>query len=244
MEELDAPFQGSIMHRFLELGFSLADPHDPDKRIAFSPKLDSEFFSQSPEQIKSQLQSLMLEEIPGIDLSSGPNLLHLESMTLMLHRFLRSEKQRISKLGESWSVLANEADLEGWVELESGQEIKIHGQADRIDAEADAIHIIDYKTGVKGSEKYRLSELSFEALLKKPDAIQLPIYALMYLQKKPTKAVKASILSLRKIRQGAIKMNLAGQEQMQGENAGDFIGVLRSIFEEMFDPLIPFQERS
>jgi len=244
VEELDLPAQGSAIHQLLEYGFSKADPQDPEKRIAITPSLDDSFFKQDSHSIKESLKEMMLAETPGIPLESGPNLLHLENMAVMLRQFLNAEQSRLRKQGADWEVLGVEQNLEGEIELPSGQKIHLHGNADRIDREGEKIHIIDYKSGAKLASHYQISELSLEALIKKPNAVQLPVYALMYLQAHPEREVQASILSLKKLSYNPIRMKVESQQSLNAENRKLVEDLLIELFSEMFNPDIPFKTRA
>lgn len=243
VEELDLPAMGTAMHEFLEHGFSLPDPNDPQERIAHKPDLESAFFQMSLKQIKTELKERMLAKTKGIPLDSGPNLLHLENMALMLKRFLKAEKERLQKMSTEWDVLAVEKNLNGELELKSGLKVKLIGNADRIDREADLIHIIDYKTGSKEARDFKISELSLEALIKSPHAVQLPTYALMQWQEGKATRVKASILSLKKLSSNPIEMNLENSKELNAENYPEVEALLKNVFEELFDPQTPFKAR-
>lgn len=244
MEELDLPAQGNVLHEFLEYGFSLPDPEKPEKRIPHSPNPEGPFFKQTLPELKSQLKDLMLKHVPGLPLEQGPNLLHLESMSFMLRNFLKFESTRLKKLGSTWKVLATEKGLEGRISLPSGRQINLIGNADRIDQEGECIHIIDYKSGAKSKYDYSISSLDMEAFIKKPQAIQLPMYALMYWQQNPHLEIQASVLSLRKLSDNPFSMKMEKSAVLNSENQETIVSVLQAIFEEMFNPDIPFQSRA
>ncbi len=243
VEELDLPAQGSAIHQLLEFGFSKADPDNPKERIAITPSIEDAFFSQDTHSIKKTLKEMMLAETPGIPLEAGPNLLHLENMAVMIKQFLSAEKRRLQKLGPNWEVLGVEQNLNGEITLPSGLKIHLHGNADRIDREEEAIHIIDYKSGAKAAAQYQLTELNLESLLKKPNAVQLPVYALMYLQAHPQEEVQASILSLKKLSENPIRMKIEKQTSLNSENKDQVEKLLQELFGEMFNPDIPFKSR-
>lgn len=244
MEELDLPSQGSYMHRYLEWGFSKEDPNEPEKRIPISLNAEDTFFSRSQQEIKEGLKTLMAEDKPGIPLEQGPNLLHLETMSLMLSTFLKAEQKRIENMEPNWELLALEKDLRGSIFLENGQEIKLKGNADRIERHEDIVHIIDYKTGGKNKADYNVTDCELESYFKKPEALQLPVYALMYAQAHPTEPVTSSIFSLRKVTMNPIKMKIEDSELMDTQSQAVFTEVLKSLFEEMLDPEIPFASRT
>ncbi|WP_421751166.1 PD-(D/E)XK nuclease family protein [Croceimicrobium sp.] len=244
MEELDLPAQGNVLHEFLEFGFSQPKPEDPDTRIPYTPDPDGPFFKADLNQLKSELRNLMLKHVPGLPLDQGPNLLHLESMSFMLRNFLKFESARLKKLGTTWQVLATEKGLEGQIKLASGRQINLIGNADRIDQEGNRIHIIDYKSGAKSKYDYSISTLEFEAFVKKPQAIQLPMYALMYWQQNPELKIQASVLSLRKLSDNPFTMKMEKSAFLDAENQEAIVSVLQAIFEEMFNPDIPFQSRA
>lgn len=242
MEELDLPSQGSVMHEYLEKGFSKPNPEDPEQRLPYSPKPSDDFFKASQASIKARLKEMMAAENPSLPLDQGPNLLHLESMSFMVHNFLKVEQKRLSEIQEDWEVLATETNLQGSIELAEGNVIHLHGNADRIDREGEDIHIIDYKTGSATKNKYQVSECSLEAFIAKPEAFQLPMYTYMYQQEKPDAQVKASIFSLRKAG-SPMEMKIANSNYLDSETQANFKAVLLELFSELFDPNIPFKSR-
>ncbi len=242
-EELDLPTQGSAVHRYLELLFSTEHPENPEDRLARTPNPEDPIFSQSREAIKHSLKELMQQESPGLILDQGPNLLHLESMSSMLQNFLNEEQKRIRKIAADWKVLATEKDLEGKITLDDGREIKLLGNADRIDSEAGVIHIIDYKTGGAAANKYNVSNCDLESYIKKPEALQLPVYALMYAQAQAELDIRASIFSLRKVKQNPIAMKFGKERVLSIEKKEEITTVLKELITELMDPEIPFQSR-
>jgi ATP-dependent helicase/nuclease subunit B len=244
MEELDLPAQGKVIHEFLEYGFSIVDPENPGNRLARTPDLNDPFFNQPLTNIRQGLEDLMTKNNPGVPLNQGPNLLHLESMSLMLKEFLLAEKRRLQKLSDQWEVLANEENLTCIFNMNDGRKIKLHGNADRIDREGELIHIIDYKSGGQAKANYMASSAQLEAFIKHPSAIQLPVYSYMYLQSNPEATVKASILSLKKRSDNPISMQIGKNiKSLNRENEVEFAAILEALFIEMFDSTIPFTER-
>lgn len=242
MEELDLPAQGSVMHAYLENGFSRPNPAAPEERLPYSPAPSDEFFKASQASIKARLKAMMAADNPGLPLDQGPNLLHLESMSFMVHNFLKAEQKRLESLGPDWEVLATETNLQGSLELPEGICVHLHGNADRIDREGADIHIIDYKTGSAVKGKYQVKECTLEAFIAKPEAFQLAMYTYMYRQQFPDAQVKASIFALRKAG-SPMEMKIADSNYLDADTQASFQQVLIALFSELFNPNIPFQAR-
>lgn len=247
-EELELPLQGTALHSCLEKYYSKADPNDEENRIPRTPALNDSIYSKTKAEYKADLRKELEKLVPGADLEQGPNYLTLETMTQMLQGFMKKEAAIRSK-ENNWEVMAIEADLKGRIALSNGLTVNLKGQADRIDRIGDEIHILDYKSGGKAGNDYKISsrsfsELSLDAFIKKPYAIQLPLYAYLYLKKTNSNPkVKASILSLRKPSENPIKMTLVDLSYFNDSNVDRFEVIIKDLLEEIFNPEIPFKHR-
>jgi len=247
-EDLELPLQGTALHQCLEKYYSEPNPEDPEQRQPRTPAAEDPIYHKSKQEYKEDLKLELKTLVPGADLDQGPNYLILETMSQMLYSFMWQESTLNAKK-QDWKVLATEANLEGAIALKSGLEIKLKGQADRIDQQGDLFHIIDYKSGAKGSNDYNLSSrtfdsMSLEAFVKKPYAFQLPLYTYLFYKAQPQDAkVKASILSLRKAKSNPISMNLVDIRHFDSSNVEYFEAILKELMEEIFNPDIPFKRR-
>ncbi len=247
-EELELPLQGTALHHCLEKYYSIPDPKEPGKRIPRSPDAEDPIFSKSLNEYKADLRIELENLLPGAEIDHGPNYLILETMAQMLQSFMQKEKSSLATK-KDWSVIATEGDLQAEIELDQGLLVKLKGQADRIDREGSVIKILDYKSGGKDKGAYTISgkggDFEMEDFIKKPYALQLPLYAFMYASEtNPGHEVEAAILSLRKPSLNPIAMNLAGFRSLNQENRSSIGQVLKEILGELFDPNRPFQKRS
>ena len=246
-EELEVPLQGTALHNCLEKYYSLPDPEDPELRIARSPAPDDVIFNKSSEEYRQDLLNELAELVPGAELHSGSNYLILETMTQMLLSFMQTEKKHWER-NSDWQVEAVEGNLISEVYISGNRKINLKGQADRIDRKGEEVHVIDYKSGGKAKGDYTLSGKDFnyglDDFIKKPYALQLPLYSYMYLKESEgSLAVKASILSLRKTKENPISMSLAGVKVFDQESSKLFEDCLIDLLEELFNPQIPFKKR-
>jgi ATP-dependent helicase/nuclease subunit B len=167
---------------------------------------------------------------------------------MMLKRFLEYEKREF-KAHPDRIIIANEQEMQGSIMLNSGKLIKLKGTADRVESSDKGIRIVDYKTGAKSKTSYRISskegETSLEHFIKKPEALQLMLYAYLYRQENPAneRPVSAAILSLRKQNENPFEMSFAGKTEMDSALENEFGEILKALLEELFNPDFPFQER-
>lgn len=81
-----------------------------------------------------------------------------------------------------YRLLSVEQSFVGTISMQNNLKINIGGRIDRIDSPSmDKIRIVDYKTGIVGSSKYRfISELFAPENWKKRELLQAVIYAWLY----------------------------------------------------------------
>ena len=122
------------------------------------------------------------------NISSGKNYLSLQVAKKLTENFLEYEKSYLSssaKNGLKLNILESEIELQHVLNID-GVNFTIKGKVDRVDEFDDHIRIIDYKSGsVKASD---LSFRDWGDLYQdpfKPKALQLLIYAYLYLKNNP-----------------------------------------------------------
>lgn len=239
-EEIEARVQGTALHELLE-EFYTRDGQ------AFTPSPDEAIFSLGLEELRTKIYAKLKELLGETEIDSGPNLLTLETLSRMLQSFLKQEQETFRSQSDRL-IVANEKKMTGSIKLSTGQLINLNGTADRIESTAQGIRIVDYKTGAKNKSAYRISSkdgASLESFVKKPDALQLMLYAFLYRQENREQdlPVSAAILSLRKQAENPIEMELEGKKEMDLAMENDFAEILKAILEELFNPAIPFSER-
>lgn len=125
--------------------------------------------------------------------------------------------------------------------------IEIFGKADRIDMLSDeTVRIIDYKTGNVDDKKLNVKE--GHDLITKTDyskAFQLMMYALMYARSSKTNhAICSGIVSTRDKNGTFYPLTLGDSSVINVDSISNFETELISLFEELFDPQIPFVQTS
>ena len=240
-EEIEARVQGIALHELLE------EFYTRDKK-AFTPSPTDPLFSLKQEELRAKIYYKLREILGEAEIETGPNLLTLETLSMMLKRFLAYEKKELESHPDR-IIVANEKEMLGSIKLNSGQLINLKGTADRIESSDSGIRIVDYKTGAKAKNAYRISTkdgASLADFIKKPEALQLMLYAYLYRQENPQsdQPVSAAILSLRKQNENPIDMALGAKNAMDADFENEFSEILKALLEELFNPTIPFRERS
>lgn len=239
-EEIEARVQGIALHELLEEFYTRNE-------AAFTPSPEDAIFGLKQDELRAKIYQKLKDILGEAEIETGPNLLTLETLSMMLKRFLAYEKRELEKHPDRIFV-ANEKEMEGSITLNSGKVIKLKGTADRIESSERGIRIVDYKTGAKKGSDYRISTKSGASLadfIKKPEALQLMLYAYLYRQENPQsdQAVGAAILSLRKQNDNPIEMALGSKSEMDADFEAEFSEILKALLEELFNPDIPFRER-
>lgn len=236
-EEADFRIQGIVLHELLERFYQ------PLLEQETRAVADTEHFSLSRNEVQALVEAELQEKLNNKHIDQGRNLLTLELLTGMLDNFLKLDAKRINHSAQGIELLGLEEKLETQVKLPNGLFVKIHGSADRIEREGDTIRIIDYKTGADKAGDFSLSG-EMDQLLKKPKAIQLLIYGMLYMKNQPTvEEVFPIILSLRKP-ENFIDLKIKRKAGMNQEVLMDFEAYLIDLLSEIFDPKIPFSEPS
>ena len=149
--EVDPAVRGTLYHETLHRAVDQARGCD-DLRAGALAALDAAF---------SGAEAALLEE-RGVDLAAFPKWsLDREDHLTVLRKAIRGSE--FLRAGDS--ILALEEPFDGW-----WQGIPVHGRIDRIDAGADRLTLIDYKSG------WSISALAKDATGRASLDLQLPIY--------------------------------------------------------------------
>lgn len=242
-EEPEVEVQGTVLHRLLENYYR---PLDGPR----CPSPEDPIYQQSKAKLRAAIRRELETELVEAELDQGINLLHLTTMESLLHAFLQQEKEQVEK-EKDFCVVAVEEELQGQIQLSDGSWVKLRGFADRIDRVGGQLRIIDYKSGGKEAGAYRLKlgrspnvvSRGWDALLKRPDSLQLLLYAYMGRLQYGEEKVSAAILSLRKRSDNPITMYYNDKTELDAEGAALLEEDLRVLLEELMNPEIPFQAR-
>lgn len=235
-EEADFRIQGIVLHELLERFY------EPLLQNQTRAVADTEHFSLSRKELQDLVEAELQEKLNSKHVDQGRNLLTLELLTGMLHNFLQMDAQRINTSEQGIRLLGLEQNLETKIKLPQGTVVKIHGSADRIEREGDTIRIIDYKTGGDQSSDFSLTG-EMDQLLKKPKAIQLLIYGLLYMKNQPAVEKVFPIISSLRNPERFIDLKIKQKAGMNQEVLMDFEAYLIELLSEIFNPEFPFSEQ-
>lgn len=240
-EEAEYRVQGNILHHLLERFYQ------DEEGLPRSLNPQDPVYAMSRAELKTLLQNQLQQELPGAEITQGPNVLVIESLSILLERFLKAEKAE--RLQGPIETLAVEEALAGSWTLKNGQLIHLKGFADRIDRlSTGAIRIVDYKSGGGQANLYQCGNAKGEGFalqdfIDKPLSFQLAFYAYLYRSAHPHTQPTATILGLRKKKARVINMRLGPYSQMDDGCENLFKQALGELLEEIFDPSQPFVSR-
>ncbi len=168
-------------------------------------------------RISGAAEKAFLEVFKTGNFTQGVNYIALQVAQRYLQDFFVQERREVQKLAEdhkSIKIVALEQYLTYTLNLEEfgcDFPVTIRGFADRIDQIAGKTRIVDYKTGgVKPADlnvKYDFSDLLAG---KKPKALQVLIYALLYhkMNETPMENIDSGIISFKNIDQGFMSFGI------------------------------------
>ncbi len=211
----------------------------------------------------SELESILPSAIAGVkaefssrypvsELESGKNLLIVKVAENMIKRFLLAESAYLEKLPagqQSAEILNLESGLEAMIrvpDLATGElrEVKIKGQADRIDKVDGKLRVIDYKTGRLDDAEVKLDSVKLLREHKNPaKLLQLLTYAWMYTRMNPGQQANelvSGIISLRMSSRYLMNARIGTEDKLSNSQLSDFETLLSDVLSEIFNPDIPF----
>lgn len=226
--EVGANIVGSVIHAVLE--------------EIYAPFKNQYIVSQQLQRSFSELEVLTrkaFEKIePGVESSSGKNLLFIQTSVRIVANFLAQEQKSL-KNGVALRLLHTEQQFECNLNVEK-ESIKLRGTIDRIDEWDNKVRIIDYKTGVVDPKKLKVEaiETVFEDA-EYDKAFQLLFYTLLYRKNATIKnqEVEAGILSLRKISEGLHTISTVEENETILEK---FEQHLVALIAQLHDEKLPF----
>lgn len=222
VEEVEENIQlntfGTIVHEVLE---------DFYKEI-LGQKLTLEHIDGWEKRIDETAEKAFFKVFKTGNYTEGVNYIALQVARRYLIDFFKYERNEIIELakeGKSIKILALEEPLRYTLDLSKygyDKPVTIRGFADRIDQIAGKTRIVDYKTGGTMPNdlnvKHDLSDL-LEG--KKPKALQVALYALLYhkMNEVPMENIDSGIISFKNIENGFMKFGfkkLTKNEQRAG----------------------------
>lgn len=230
--------QGTILHEILQ------DYYTKDGKSIVFLSSDLPVFSKTKvelrEDVVKKLQKFGLKNI-----HHGKNLLVRETLTGMLHNFLKKEKSILEE-GTKVEIKSLEEKLEVELVLENGQKVKLKGIADRIDLSNGECRVLDYKSGSVDSNHLKFYKWED---LKQPDdknkSFQLMMYAWLYMEKhSQLEEINPGIISLRNVKEWPMPLIYAKSKTINRENLTEFRKILTELLTEIFDYQTPFKEKT
>lgn len=240
-ETIEARTMGTVVHQVLQKVYQ-----------AFGGKfVDPERLSESLPLTESLLKEAFEQHYRGGDVAFGKNHLVYTVSHYLVRQFIRAETDRLNESDRpagTLQVIALEEPLESTLKCELHgvtREIRIRGKADRIDRWNGVTRIIDYKTGYVDRKELKLD--SFDDLIDKPEmskAFQLLVYAWLYRRAdgRQDEAVESGNMTLRRISEGFMKVELPGGQAMSREVDLLLEDRMVELFGRIFDPQQPFTQ--
>lgn len=230
---------GSIVHKTLEILY-----------LPFVGQyLTVEIICSLEEKTQQTVDELFPKHFKKGNYKTGKTKLIYEIIISYIKRFLNHEKE-ILKEGNRLKIIEVEKKIEAEFVVKGFDfPIKLYGEIDRIDEINGDIRIIDYKTGVVDSSNMKIPEDWNLNDYKHSKAIQVLIYAYMFMQKYPKKydVVLAGNISFKRLKNGFMPVIFSegnnNNQEITEERLKLFTESLREIINEIFDSNIPFKEK-
>ncbi len=166
--EIDVATFGNIVHEVLE--------------DLYKPVLNKVLTLSDMQLMQSRVEDTLSQTIGkyvlGKKLENGINRIHLETSKLLIHNYLKSESELLSK-GETITCIDVEKRLERTLVIHSeGEEIAVlfKGSADKVQRRNGVLEILDYKTGNVDARAVKIKDFSIEEMAKVPKSVQLMTY--------------------------------------------------------------------
>ncbi|WP_070137702.1 PD-(D/E)XK nuclease family protein [Crocinitomix algicola] len=239
-EHIEASTFGTKIHEVLEriIRKNFLDP---------KVKMDEGTLVREKKKIKEYLKEVYLEDFSENDLKYGQNKLSFEVSLGFLERFIDKQIEEIRRTDSPIFIIDLEKSISAkynWLIDGKNKEVKIEGNADRIDQIGSVYRIIDYKSGKCSSDKIRLpknieAEGAFEKFMydeTKGYGRQLLMYALMFRQTYPAfKNFSAGIISMINLDDWLQNIQEDGSEILSDELLDAFEEELKAVFIAVYE---------
>ena len=226
-------------------------------RELYEPYLGKFIVLEDVKQMKPKIEEFIQKNFrihfKNGDVTTGKNRLIFEVASRFVSNFLNQEIALLKDESNQLKIVAVEKDYEAFITVEGIDfPIKIHGQVDRIDELNGITRIIDYKTGSVKPSDLKVPFLEEICDFKYSKAIQVLLYAFMYLESENVKEnseMQAGIVSFKKLQSGFMKLNFS--EKFRGEDFNvtpervyAFIEEIKILIKEIYNPEVDFIEPS
>ncbi|GAB7086709.1 PD-(D/E)XK nuclease family protein [Marinifilum fragile] len=245
LEEIDPPTFGNLFHNTLE------DLYKPFVGKTLERE-DLEIIRKDKDLIETKLKTAFRDTYFKTPKDkevqiSGRNLLIFDILKKYIDRILILDQQFAP-----FQILSLEDEYRIQIPISGDRKVNIKGLIDRVDRANGTIRILDYKTG-KADLFFKDIESLFEKEGKNRNkaAFQTLLYCLFYEDKtKAAEAISPGVYSLKEFFNNKFTCMLARKEgRSKPEPVDDyrvykeeFTKALQEMFEEIFDPKIPFTQ--
>ncbi len=191
---------GESIHKALELHLPIG-------------KITKEHYKSIKNTIVDSVEDNFKKALQQDKVIEGRNYLNLQVAKKMVKDFLLMEKNLVLQLAlenKNLTIIEKELELASTICVD-GHNVHLKGIADRIDVLEDTIRIVDYKTGKITKEDLYCKDLSMLKDIKKSKALQVLMYAYLYLKNHPEaldKEVVAGGYSLKNLKDGLLLLSV------------------------------------
>ncbi|WP_321279182.1 PD-(D/E)XK nuclease family protein [Marinifilum fragile] len=245
LEEIDPPTFGNLFHNTLEDLYKPFVGKTLERENLEIIRKDKDLIE---EKLKTAFRDTYFKTPKDKEVQiSGRNLLIFDILKKYIDRILFLDQQFAP-----FQILSLEDEYRIQIPISGGRKVNIKGLIDRVDRANDTIRILDYKTG-KADLFFKDIESLFEKEGKNRNkaAFQTLLYCLFYEDKtKTAEAISPGVYSLKEFFNNKFTCMLARKEgRSKPEPVDDyrvykeeFTKALQEMFEEIFDPKIPFTQ--
>ena len=217
----------------------------------YTPFIGKKIVADDIKKMKPQVEAATLavfeEEYSKTEISFGKNLLTLKVALKFINNFLNEEIKNISSNevnSKPTMIKALEQELETNLTVGS-QQIKIKGNADRIDTIGKLTRIIDYKTGLADTKELKFEEWDeIRTNTKLAKSFQLLMYALMYQKMNPAiqEHLISGIITFRELSAGLKTVKVNQSEELNVDVLKEFEEQVKLLLSEIFNPDMAFEQ--
>ncbi|MBI5402287.1 MAG: PD-(D/E)XK nuclease family protein [Ignavibacteriae bacterium] len=237
-ETFDSRLVGNVIHEILE---NLFKPYEESE-------VDEKEISVIIEKTRNGFDEILYNAVRKcgskyiLTDTGGKNFLFRNIVYQLLIRVLENEKKLVP-----YKIISLEKEIDDTFGFNSGgKEIKIniYGRMDRVDAKDGVTRIIDYKTGGFELKKFKKDNPTeyFENLISNSDFkenFQAFFYGYFYSGKHKEEKINVGIYPVKKLNEG---IHTLMDGYIENELFNIFEDNLKKLFEEIFNPEIPFKQ--
>ena len=236
---------------FNTLGTVVHDTLDELYKVFVNQYLKEEHVKEMQLKAKAIVERFFKRHFKNGDISTGKNRLIFEVAHQFVQNFLEKEKKVVQNEENTLKILATEATLSSEITIKGIDfPIKIHGQVDRVDELNGIVRIIDYKTGKVDTSNLRVTDVSLLREEKHHKAIQVLLYAFLYVSNNSMladKQLQAGIFSFKNLNKGFLPINFSSNYRQSDleittERLEGFLEELKKYIQEIYNPEIDFIE--